>query len=71
MKRRPLKPLLFPALVLLIGVVIGQVAEYAVGRHQAYGFYGLARPVADLTLLIGAVWLVAALIRLLLARRRR
>ncbi len=70
MKRRPLKPLLFPALILLIGTVIGQVAEYAVGYRQAYGFYGLARPLADLTLLIGAVWLVVAVIQLLLRRRR-
>ena len=71
MKRRPLKTLLFPALVLLIGVIIGLVAEYAVGQWQAWGFYGLARPVADLTLLIGAIWLVVALIRLLPMRRRR
>jgi hypothetical protein len=70
LKRRPLKSLLFPALILLIGVVIGQVAEHAVGYRQAYGFYGLARPVADLTLLIGTVWLIGAVVRVLLARRR-
>jgi hypothetical protein len=69
-KRRPLRPLLFPALILLVGILTGQLAEYAVGYRQAYGFYGLARPVSDLTLLIGAIWLAIAVARVLLQRLR-
>ena len=56
-----LKPLVWPAALLTAGLLIGQLAEFAVGRWQDYRLYGLARPVADLLLVIGVVWLVAAL----------
>jgi hypothetical protein len=42
-----------------------------VGRWQGYQMYSIARPVADLTVVIGAVWLVVAVIRIALAARRR
>jgi hypothetical protein len=69
MMRRRLQPLLWPISVLIAGALTGGVAEIAVGRWQAYSLYGLARPVADLLLIIGAVWLAAAVIEV--ARNRR
>ena len=58
--KRSFKPLVWPASLLVVGVGAGWLAEFAVGRWQDYGLYGLARPVADLLMVIGAVWLVAA-----------
>ena len=55
-----LKPLVWPVSVLSAGVLTGWLAEFAVGRWQDYQLYGLARPVADLLLIIGAIWLVVA-----------
>jgi hypothetical protein len=66
-----LKPLLWPAAVLTVGLLASYAAETAAGRFQNYSLYGLARPVADLLLIIGGVWLVAALIRRAWASARR
>jgi len=66
-----LRALLWPAAVLVAGLLAGAGAEIAAGRFGDYGLYGLMRPVADLLLVIGAIWLAAAGLRLALARRRR
>ena len=66
--RRRLRPLVWPITLLAAGALTGWLAEVAVGRWQDYGLYGLARPVADLLMVIGAVWLVVAVIGVL--RRR-
>ena len=63
---RRLKPLLWPAAVLTVSLVAGWGAETAVARFENYSLYGLARPVADLLLIIGGVWLVAAMARLMI-----
>ena len=63
------KPLAWPMAVLLAGALTGWLAETAVGRWQDYGLYGLTRPVADLLLVIGAVWLVGALVSVVRNRR--
>ena len=68
MSRHP-RPLVWPVAILLAGTLTGWLAETAVGRWQDYGLYGLTRPVADLLLVIGAVWLVAAVIRVVRGRR--
>ena len=47
----------------------GGLADFAVGRWQDYGLYGLARPVADLLLLISAAWMVVAVIDVVRGRR--
>lgn len=60
MKRQRFKPLVWPVALLVVGAVASWLAEFAVGRWQDYQLYGIARPVADLLLLIGGVWLVAA-----------
>jgi multisubunit Na+/H+ antiporter MnhG subunit len=57
-----LKPLVWPVALLLAGLLTSLLAEFAVGRWQDYQLYGIARPVADLLLVIGAVWLVVAAI---------
>ena len=61
-------PLVWPVALLTVGAAAGWLAEFAVGRWQDYQLYGLARPVADLLLVIGAIWLVVAVIKVM--RRR-
>ncbi len=63
------KPLVWPVALLLAGALAGWLADSAVGRWQDYQLYGLARPVADLLLIIGAVWLVVAVIGVVRDRR--
>lgn len=62
MKRARFRPLVWPVALLLAGAAAGGLAEFAVGQWQAYQVYGLARPVADLLLVIGGTWLVVAVI---------
>lgn len=69
MKKGRLKPLVWPVALLTVGAAAGWLAEFAVGRWQDYQLYGIARPVADLLLIIGAVWLVAAVVGAVRKRR--
>lgn len=69
MKKGRLKPLVWPVALLIVGAAANWLAEFAVGRWQDYQLYGIARPVADLLMIIGAVWLAAAVIGI--ARDRR
>lgn len=69
MKRSRFKPLVFPAALLAIGVLGGWGADFAVGRWQDYGLYGLSRPVADALMVLGGVWLVVASVGVARARR--
>ena len=68
MRRNRFKPLVWPVSLLVLGGVGGGLADYAVGRWQDYGLYGLTRPVADLLMIVGAVWLVVAVICLIRKR---
>ena len=68
MKKGRVKPLVWPVALLLVGAAANWLAEFAVGRWQDYQLYSISRPVADLLLIIGAVWLVVAVINLI--RRR-
>ena len=68
MKKVRLKPLVWPVALLIVGSAANWLAEFAVGRWQDYQLYSISRPVADLLLIIGAVWLVVAVINLI--RRR-
>lgn len=65
MGRHRFKPLVWPVSLLVVGMSASWLAEYAVGRWQDYQLYGIARPVADLLLIIGGVWLVWAVFRVL------
>lgn len=62
MRRAGFKPLIWPVAMLVLGAVVGRLADTAVGRWQDYGLYGLTRPVADLLMIIGAVWLATGVI---------
>ena len=68
MKKVRLKPLVWPVVLLIVGAAANWLAEFAVGRWQDYQLYSISRPVADLLLVIGAVWLVMAVISVI--RRR-
>ncbi len=68
-RRRRLKPLIWPLSLLAVGLGAGWLVEFAVGRWQDYQLYGMARPVADLLLIIGVVWLTAAVIGVVRDRR--
>ncbi|WP_439476597.1 hypothetical protein [Brevundimonas sp.] len=69
MKRTRFKPLVWPLSLLTVGMAAGWLAEFAVGRWQDYQLYGLARPVADLLLIIGATWLVVAVVSMVRGQR--
>ena len=62
--KRGLTTLVWPLAVVTAGALASGAAETAVGRFQAYQLYGLLRPVADLLLVIGGVWLIISLVRL-------
>ena len=62
--KRGLTVLIWPLAVTTAGALASGAAETAVGRFQAYQLYGLLRPVADLLLVIGGVWLIISLVRL-------
>ncbi len=68
-RRRRFRPLIWPLCLLAAGLAAGWLAEFAVGRWQDYQLYGIARPVADLLMIIGVVWLAAAVVGVARARR--
>lgn len=68
MRRSRFKPLIWPVAVFAIGTTGGWLADVAVGRWQDYYLYGLTRPVADLLMIFGAVWLAAAVIAVIRKR---
>ncbi len=69
MKRHGFRPLIWPVALLIVGAAAGWLAEFAVGRWQDYQLYGIGRPVADLLLVIGAIWLVVAVIGVVRVRQ--
>lgn len=69
MRRRRLKPLVWPVALLVIGLLTSWLVEFAVAEWQDYQLYGIARPVADLLMIIGALWLAVAVIGVVRGRR--
>ncbi len=69
MTRRRFKPLVWPVALLIVGAAASWLAEFAVGRWQDYQLYSISRPVADLLLIIGAVWLAAVVIGMVRGQR--
>jgi len=63
------QPLVWPVALLTVGAAAGWLAEFAVGRWQDYQLYSLSRPLADLLLIIGGVWLVVAVTNVVRGRR--
>jgi len=66
---RRLRPLLWPGALLIAGLTASWGAETAVARFENYGLYGFMRPVADLLLILGGVWLAAAAVRMQRGKR--
>ena len=69
MKGIRVQPLVWPVALLTVGAAAGWLAEFAVGRWQDYQLYSLSRPLADLLLIIGGVWLVVAVTNVVRGRR--
>ena len=63
MKRRRLKPLVWPLALLIAGGVTGLLADATTRSVETLTLYGMVKMVSDLVLVIGAVWLVAALVQ--------
>ncbi len=67
MRRRRFQPLVWPIATLAAGGVAALIAEATTRSVETVTLYGLVKIVSDLTLLVGAVWLLVALVRV--ARR--
>lgn len=63
MKRRRLKPLVWPLALLIAGGVTGLLADATTRSVETLTLYGMVKMVSDLVLVIGAVWLVVALVQ--------
>ncbi len=70
MTRRRLKPLVFPAALLVAGGLVAGLAEAAAGSPGTMMFYGMVKLVSDLVLAIGGTWLAISGVRIWLAVRR-
>ena len=63
MKRRRLKPLVWPLALLIAAGLTALLADATTRSVETVTLYGMAKLVSDLVLVIGAVWLVVALFR--------
>ena len=63
MKRRRLRPLVWPLALLIAGGLTALLAEATTRSVETVTLYGMVKLVSDLVLLIGVVWLVVALFR--------
>ncbi len=65
MSTRRLKPLVWPLALLVAGGLTALLAEASTRSVETVTLYGMMKLVSDLVLVIGAVWLVVGLIRVL------
>ena len=70
MKRRRLRPLVWPLALLIAGGLTALLAEATTRSVETVTLYGMVKLVSDLVLLIGAVWLAAALFRVVVPAKR-
>ena len=70
MKRRRLTPLVWPFALLIAGGLTALLAEATTRSVETVTLYGMVKLVSDLVLLIGAVWLAAALFRVVRPAKR-
>ena len=70
MKRGRLKPLVWPIALLIAAGLTTLLADAAARSVETVTLYGLIKPVSDLVLLIGIVWLIVALFRVVRAAKR-
>ncbi|WP_425991084.1 hypothetical protein [Brevundimonas sp. TWP2-3-2] len=70
MKRRRLKPLVWPLALLIAGGLTALLADATTRSVEIVALYGMVKLVSDLVLVIGAVWLVVALFRVVTPAKR-
>ena len=70
MKRRRLRPLVWPLALLIAGGLTALLAEATTRSVETVTLYGMVKLVSDLVLLIGVVWLAAALFRVVRPAKR-
>lgn len=63
MKRRRLKPLVWPVALLIAAGLTALLADATTRSVETVTLYGMVKLVSDLVLVIGVVWLVPALFR--------
>jgi len=71
MKCRRLKPLVWPAALLVAAGLTALLADATTRSIETVTLYGMIKMVSDLVLVIGIVWLIVALVRIFLASRAR
>ncbi|WP_428151454.1 hypothetical protein [Brevundimonas sp.] len=71
MKRRQLKPFVWPFALLIAGGLTALLADATTRSVETVTLYGMVKLVSDLVLVIGVVSLVVVAVRLLLGRRPR
>lgn len=68
--RRRLKPLVWPVALLIAGGLTALLAEASTRSVETVTLYGMVKMVSDLVLVIGVIWLIAALFRVVRPARR-
>ena len=68
--RRRLKPLVWPVALLIAGGLTALLAEASTRSVETVTLYGMVKMVSDLVLVIGVVWLIAALFRVVRPAKR-
>ena len=63
LKRRDLKHLVLPIALLIAGGLTALLADATARSVETVTLYGMVKLVSDLVLLIGAVWLIVALVQ--------
>lgn len=67
---RRLKPLVWPVALLIAGGLTALLAEASTRSVETVTLYGMVKMVSDLVLVIGVIWLIAALFRVVRPARR-
>ena len=70
MKRRRFKPLVWPVALLLAGGLTALLADATARSVETATLYGMIKLVSDLVLVIGVVWLIVALFRVVRPAKR-
>lgn len=70
MDRRRLKPLVWPVALLIAGGLTALLAEATTRSVETVTLYGMVKLLSDLVLVIGFVWLIVGLVRVVRPAKR-
>ena len=71
-RARLIQTFVWPVALVVVGLILRQVAfALAASEGLTFRLYGVIQGVGDLVVLIGAVWLVVAVVRAVVGRLRR